>query len=180
MKALISGGNGDIAQALKKQLEKLGWEVDAPSSAELDVTDIYNVDAMLCNHKYDLIVNNAGIIIPDNVRGSSPSIWSETIRVNLIGTYFVCRTALDWGNPMIINIASTSGLKGRAGWSAYCASKAGVISLTESLKEEGVDAHCIVLGRTNTKMRRELFPNEDPKTLRTINSVVKEILCLLK
>ena len=38
-KVLITGGNGDIAQAIKEQLENEGYDVYAPSRTEMDVTD---------------------------------------------------------------------------------------------------------------------------------------------
>ncbi len=180
MKALISGGSGDIAIALADKLKELGWEVDTPNARVLDVTDFNSVHDYMFKKKYDLVVNNAGVIFPDDIKSSDTFNWIKTIQVNLIGTFQIIRQALNWCNPKIINIASTSGLKGRAGWSAYCASKAGVISLTESMVEEGLDAHCIVLGRTKTKMRKSLFPDEDQSTLREVEDVVKEIICLLK
>lgn len=180
MKVLITGGSGDIAKALAKELKRLNFNVDTPSSNELDVSNHDSVVKYFIGKNYDIVINNAGVIFPDPIKNSNYHKWVKTIEVNLIGTYNICVQALLSGNPKIINIASTSGLNGRANWSAYCASKAGVISLTESLVAEGIDAHCIILGRTNTKMRRALFPNEDQSTLRTIDSVVEEIICLLK
>ena len=176
-RALITGGEGDIAQAIKKKLK--GWEVDTPSSKELDVTSWYDVMEWFRTKDYDLVINNAGVIYSDNVEGSNVWDWIKTIKVNLIGTYLISRFALKNKDVTIINIASTAGVKGRAGWSSYCASKAGVISLTQSLKKEGVDAHCIILSRTNTKMRRKLFPDEDKSTLKTPQDVAKEIIKLL-
>ena len=65
----------------------------------------------------------------------------------------------------IINIGSSAGTKVHGAWSSYCASKAAVIMATKCWAEEGVDVICLSPGRTITKMRKSMYPNEDPNTL---------------
>jgi len=181
MKILITGGQGDIALAIKKAIEAKypDWLVYNPSKSELDVANEDSVERYFSSKEIDILINNAGVIYPDVVKSSDIGSWLKTINVNLIGTYLTTRFALEKGCQKIISIASTSGLKGRAGWSSYCASKAGVISFTESLVEEGIDAHCLVARRTDTKMRNQLFPNEDKSSLDTPESVANQIIELL-
>lgn len=59
-KVLITGGSGDIAQAIKKQLEQEGYEVYAPSRQEMDVTDWDSIDRAMSAFRPDILINNAG------------------------------------------------------------------------------------------------------------------------
>jgi 3-oxoacyl-[acyl-carrier protein] reductase len=64
-------------------------------------------------------------------------MWDRVLAVNLKGVFFCCRAAARVmrreGSGHIVNVASTAGLTGRGSSIAYCASKAGVISLTKTL-----------------------------------------------
>jgi 3-oxoacyl-[acyl-carrier protein] reductase len=176
MKTVITGGQSDIGKAIAAILP---GAVSLPGRKELDVTRLFRVKQFFQAHKPHIVVNCAGYIEPETVAESDPTLWFEQINVNLLGTYYCAKYALQNGANLVINIASTAGREGRAGWSAYCASKAGVISLTQSLAAEGVDAYCIIPGRTKTKMRARLFPNENESTLLQpvdIANVVKRIL----
>lgn len=165
-----------MAQAIAKVV---GGDVLLPDIDELDITNLHSVGLYIYQYKPDVVINCAGYIKPDTVQQSDTGEWIKQIEVNLVGTYLVTREALQKGAKVIINIASTSGMGGRPNWSAYCASKAGVISLTQSLAEEGVEAYAISPHRTATRMRKELFPNEKKSELMNpnkIGKVVKDIL----
>ena len=82
--------------------------------------------------------------------------------MNLTGA-FICTKAVlpimyKQGSGKIINISSIGGRKGGWGRAAYRATKAGLISLTETVaaegKEHGVDVNCICPGGTDTEMVR--------------------------
>jgi len=95
--------------------------------------------------RLDALVASAGILRPPGTRpktivDTTPFEWAEVLETNLTGTFLSDRAALP---PMIrqrsgqvVNISSTSGLRGRALDGAYCASKFGIVGLTESLAEE--------------------------------------------
>jgi NAD(P)-dependent dehydrogenase (short-subunit alcohol dehydrogenase family) len=92
--------------------------------------------------KIDILVNNAGIIQDGFMPTEDTSVdeWDRVIKVNLRGTFLCSRYTgklmIETGGGNIINIASTAGFNGIARAPAYCASKAGVISLTKSLAVE--------------------------------------------
>ena len=79
----------------------------------------------------------------------------------------------------VVNIASTAGLSARPGWSAYAASKAGVVNFSLTMAEElrvyGIKVFCICPGRTATDLRRKLAPNEDPTTIMQPDAVVNAV-----
>ncbi|KAA8486279.1 3-oxoacyl-[acyl-carrier protein] reductase [Arcticibacter tournemirensis] len=90
--------------------------------------------------KVDILVNNAGILKVGGFLELPVTEWEEVFRVNVLGNYYVIHEVLPFileqGRGDIINVASTAGLKGSARMSAYGASKAAVINLTESLMQE--------------------------------------------
>ena len=76
-------------------------------------------------------------------------------------------------NLSIINIASAAAIEPHATWSEYCATKAAVVMATKCWSEDGLYAVAISPGRTKTKMRKFLFPNEDQNTLLDPNDFAK-------
>lgn len=180
MKALITGGKGNIAQAIKLELLKNGFRVDTPSHQELDVTDIDDVIEYMKRNQVDVLVNCAGYIDPRPIINMSMNKFEKHFSVNVLGAFICSKYAL-LRNPkcIIINIGSSAGLKGKKDWSAYCASKAALISLTESMHEEGYKAVCVSIGRTKTKMRFYLYGQEDDDTLlmpREVGYIVEKVI----
>lgn len=165
-KVLVTGGNGGIAQATAKKFRENRYEVVAPGREDLDVVDYESVKEYFQKQHPDILVNVAGYIKPEKIDGSDVSVWKKHFDVNLFGTYYCAREAIKQNKKaIIVNIASTSGLEGRPEWSAYCASKAAVISLSQALAHEGFQSYCISPARTKTPMREMLFPGEDQSNL---------------
>ena len=173
--AIITGGGGGTAQAIALKLP----HCIAPDRSMLDVTDSEMVRLFMEASKPKILVNCAGYISPATVVDSDVREWQKEIAVNLLGAYYCTKYALMNGATKIINIASAAGLKGRGGWSGYSASKAGMISLTESLVEEGVDAYCISPHRIDTKMRNSLFPDEDRNSLLNPKRIADEVVKII-
>lgn len=88
----------------------------------------------------DILINNAGILKHGGILELPVEEWEQVIQVNVLGTYYMVHEVLPFllerGQGDIINIASTAGAKGAAKMSAYGASKAAVVNLTESLMQE--------------------------------------------
>jgi NAD(P)-dependent dehydrogenase (short-subunit alcohol dehydrogenase family) len=116
----------------------------------------------------DILVNSAGVGVDASMEESDESLWDTTLNVNLKGTFFCCRAALEalrelQGN--IINIASDAGLMGNPDSSIYCASKGGVVNMTRALALElapEVRINCVCPGYVDTDMvRRDWIDNSD-------------------
>lgn len=166
-KVLITGGKGDIAQAIKTLLEQEGeYDVYAPGRQELDVTDWDNIESVIKSFVPDILINNAGYVVPKSVRSMNLENTKKHFDINLGGTFYCTGLALKY-NPdvQIVNIVSAASVESHATWSEYCASKAAVAMATKCWAEDGLYAVAISPGRTKTKMRKALFPKEDQNTL---------------
>lgn len=165
-KVLITGGQGGIAIAIKDRLEAEGYQVLAPGRQEMDVTDPVSIESTMTAFVPDILINAAGYVVPQSVKQADLSITKKHIDIDLLGTFYCtqiglsCNPALD-----IINIGSAASVESHATWSEYCAAKAGVVMATQCWAEDGLYAVVISPGRTRTKMRKALFPDEDQTTL---------------
>jgi len=85
-------------------------------------------------------VNNAGVSYVSPFLECTEDQWERTLRVNLTGAFLGCRAAisrmLPRGRGVILNMSSQSGKVGNSHYAAYCASKFGIIGLTQSLAVE--------------------------------------------
>lgn len=163
---LITGGNGGIAVAIKKQLEESGWEVLAPGRAEMDVTNVESIEAVVSKFVPDLLINAAGYVVPQSMRNADVENTRKHIEINLSGTFYCTQIALKYNPKLdIINVGSAAAVETHATWSEYCATKAAVVMATQCWAEDGLYAVVISPGRTRTKMRKALFPDEDQTTL---------------
>ncbi len=85
--------------------------------------------------KLDVLVNNAAISAQGPVGDMDRAVWRQVIDVNLTGPFMLMQEAIPHmiksGGGSIINIASVGGLRCLPGMPAYCASKAGLIMLTQ-------------------------------------------------
>ncbi|NWL86135.1 MULTISPECIES: 3-ketoacyl-ACP reductase [unclassified Paenibacillus] len=111
----------------------------------------------------DILINNAGIAQFGTLMDMEPSTWERIIQVNLMGTYYVTRAALPFmleqNRGDIINVASTAGERGFATGSAYCASKFGLLGLTESLLQEVRKSNIRVVALTPSTVATDLAVN---------------------
>ncbi len=166
MKVLITGGNGDIAKIIKKKLEDLDHIVFAPGRDQLDVTNLNQIESIIYNFCPDVLINNAGIVVPQSVKNADYALTIQHININLLGTFLCTQVALKM-NPqlIVINIGSAASVTVHPTWSEYCASKAAVVMATKCWAEDGVYAICLSPGRTETKMRKSLFPDETNELL---------------
>jgi NAD(P)-dependent dehydrogenase (short-subunit alcohol dehydrogenase family) len=179
MRVLITGGNGTMAQAIKKILEENGYNVFAPNRKDMDVTNENQIKGIMTAFNPDILINNAGYIIPNPIIYISLEEWEKHLKINLTGTFLCSKEAILNGCKTVINIGSTSAFEGRAKWGSYCAGKAGGTSLIETLVEEGVEAYSLNPARTATKMRENLFPNEYKSTLMAPERIGEFILKIL-
>jgi len=113
----------------------------------------------------DILINNAGIASFGKLVDMDPEEWERIIRVNLMGAYYTTRAALPFmieqNSGNILNVASTAGERGFATGSAYCASKAALISMSEALMQEVRKSNIRVVTLNPSTVNTELATNNN-------------------
>ena len=144
-----------------KKLNKLGQPVlPVPCDVTCNDSVAEAVDAVMAEYgQIDVLVNNAGVDRARPLEDMADSDWDLTISVNLSGVMRVTRAASKYlAEPggVVVNVASALGLGGCYGFTAYSASKAGVIGMTQSLALEmaqrGQRAVCVAPALVHTPM----------------------------
>ena len=125
----------------------------------------------------DVMINNAGVAVAGRMEEIPASDWSWALGVNLMGVVHGCRLALpvfrDAGKGLLLNVASAAAFVSSPDMSAYNASKAAVVSLTETLYTEVLDTHIRVsvalpaFFKTNL-LQRVRAPEEDRESARLL------------
>ena len=90
--------------------------------------------------RLDIVVNNAAttnFIAHDDLEGLTEAMWDRMLAVNLKGAFFVTRAAAkllrSGGDGSVVNVSSVAGITGNGSSIAYCATKAGLNTMTKSL-----------------------------------------------
>ena len=131
---------------IQKIAEDIGAKGGLATAIQCDVSRAEEVKDLIASAKtktgaVDILINNADLIEPIARLGDSlPDAWSEVVDVNLKGVYHGLRVAIPEmvaaGAGTIINISSGAATSALEGWSHYCATKAGVLSLTRVAHKE--------------------------------------------
>lgn len=166
-----SGAAVTICGRTRSTLEKTRAEVQAAHAIEcvvLDVADEAAVANLFRGREFDAVVCAAGIIKTANAFDLSPADFRRVLDVNLMGTYLVCREAMQQlrarGVPGdIVTISSLAGIRGMQvrfpGSFSYVASKHAVAGLSEALAIDGrpfgIRVNCISPGRVDTEIARQ-------------------------
>src|SRR5665647_470091 len=127
--------------------------------------------------KIDILINNAGIVLPGRVDTISEEAFDLTMLVNVKGTFLMSKYAIPemqkQGGGVIVNTGSVAALKGHIDRSAYCASKGAVVALTRAMAadhvKENIRDNCICPGTTYTPAIEEKIRNaEDPAAMEAL------------
>jgi NAD(P)-dependent dehydrogenase (short-subunit alcohol dehydrogenase family) len=162
--------NGEAAAAVASEARSAGVKaVDAP----FDVTDgaatreaIARIETSL--GLIDGLVAAAGISRPGRAESLTEEVWSKVIAVNLTGVFLTCqavgRGMIERKTGAIVAIASGDALGGHAGRAHYCASKYGVVGLSQTLAIEwgrhGVRVNAVAPGGVDTPLLRGGVPED--------------------
>jgi NAD(P)-dependent dehydrogenase (short-subunit alcohol dehydrogenase family) len=139
----------------------------------LEVTRLESIDAALVAvldefGRIDVLINNAGINIPEPALEVSEEHWDRILDTNLKGLFFcaqkVGRVMVRQGRGKIVNVASQMGLVGGRLRAAYCSSKGGVVQLTKVLAIEwsarGVNVNAVAPTFLRTPFSEPMFADE--------------------
>jgi NAD(P)-dependent dehydrogenase (short-subunit alcohol dehydrogenase family) len=178
--ALVTGGSSGIGLSIARMLRDEGFDVTisarneerlATAAAELDAhavtANVVQEDdclRLVREHverfgRIDVLVNSAGVGIGGNVDQLTTKKWDLQLGVNLRGAFIVTRESIPHlreSRGLVVNLASIAGTIPTPGLAAYGASKAALISLTNSLNREleadGVRVCALCPGFVDTPM----------------------------
>jgi 3-oxoacyl-[acyl-carrier protein] reductase len=151
VKEIKSFGNGQI----------IGRKCDVSISSQ--VNTLVN-EAMEIYRRVDVLINNAGVAYVKKLIDTTEEQWDHTLDINLKGAFLFCKAIvphmIENNFGVIINVSSGAGKVGFEDISAYCASKFGMIGLTESLARELANYNIRVMticpGEVATKMQEDV------------------------
>lgn len=182
--AIVTGGSSGIGRAISLLFAREGAKVmiadinsaedslatirNAGGQAEFiktDVSDSSQVRRLVSETlrmlgTVDVVCNNAGIELLKLLTETGEDEWDRVIDINLKGPFLVSKYVLPHmmskKDGVIVNIASQLGVVGAERFSAYCASKGGLILLTKAMALEcakyGVRVNCVCPGAIETPM----------------------------
>ncbi|MDY6903391.1 MAG: SDR family oxidoreductase [Thermodesulfobacteriota bacterium] len=163
---VITGAGSGFGRALAMVFAKKGWRIGVSDINEeradetvdmvnaaggqgeksiCDVTKPDQVDAMARGFVdlwggVDIIVNNAGVASGGYMDEVTPDVWQWMIDLDLMSVIYGCRTFIPFflqqGSGHIVNMASSAGLVSLPEMGSYNVPKAGVVSLSETLRVE--------------------------------------------
>lgn len=163
------------AEAVVKAAQERGVQA---LSFQADIANLNEsqrlIDATLEHFKrIDILVCNAGIWEGAPVDEMTDELWEKTIKINLKGTWTVCRAVVPsmkgQRSGKIVIVTSTAGQRGEANYSNYAASKGGQIAFTKSLAAElgewGISVNAVAPGWVDTDMTQHALDDQNQRQL---------------
>ncbi|WP_295882011.1 SDR family NAD(P)-dependent oxidoreductase [uncultured Thiohalocapsa sp.] len=162
------------AEAMAQQQAQLPQATDA-ASFTVDLLDPASVQGTVeAVHKrfgrIDLLANVAGgFAMGPPLDETDDATWDLMLDLNARSVFHMARAVLPLmraaGYGRIVNVAARAALQGQGNMGPYCASKAAVVSLTESLAAEtkalDINVNCILPGTVDTPQNRAAMPDKD-------------------
>lgn len=138
--------------------------------------------------RLDGILHNAGILGERVPLAEYPvNVWDDVMAVNLRAPFVITQALLPLleksKHASVVFASSGVGREARECWGAYSVSKIAIEAVSQLFAKERVNSNirfnCINPGATRTAMRAKAYPNEDPKTLPTPDSIMPAYLYLM-
>jgi short-subunit dehydrogenase len=183
-----------------EKVDKFHEEIDASNVKFLDlVTDLALLDEAKCIEMVNEIVKDFieihGIVLNASILGSMKPIkdidegeWRKVFEVNIHANFLLIKHLMPLlsskSKAKIILLSSGVADIGRAYWGAYSASKFALKGLAEILADECSTERNIQIvsfnpGATNTKMRTQAYPSEDPSSIASPDETASYLVQIL-
>lgn len=185
----IFGGTSGIGEAISNLARQYGASVFASSTRTgVDVTNYAEVETFLANvykdvGKIDYVINTAGVLKIGKLLDRKIEDIEKDININYIGAINVAKASIPYLKKTrggMLMFASSSYTRGRALYSTYSSTKAGIVNLVQALSEELI-SDCIRINtinpeRTATPMRFKAFGKEPEGSLLDVKNVAEASL----
>lgn len=168
MSVVINSRDEGRIRKAAQEIQKTTGSFVTPIEADVRMhSDVERLVQLTLNEfgRIDVLVNNAGVAVVKPLVETTDHEFERVIDTNLKGVFYCCKAVLPHmiaqKSGHIINISSGAGKTGFADLSVYCASKFGVIGLTQSLAKEvshyGIKVIAICPGAVATQMQKEFM-----------------------
>ena len=168
---VICGRDANQVSHAVDRLHKIASEEQTVFGLPLDVSKEESVKKLINNAiahlgRIDIVVNNAGVYGPKGlIEDVNSEEWISAIHINLLSVFFMCKWILPHmkinNAGKIINLSGGGATAPLPRISAYAASKAAVVRLTETLAEEcreySIDINAVAPGALNTRLLDEVL-----------------------
>ncbi|WP_009544652.1 3-oxoacyl-ACP reductase FabG [Crocosphaera subtropica] len=206
---LLTGGTGGLGLGVTPEVVKRGAKVTIPYRDETEVkrlkdklspTDFEkirfvkanlleeNVVKQLVNdlNRVDVLIHLVGGFSMGKTHKQSYEDWKSTIDLNLNSTFLLCKYCLgamyQSGYGRIVTVGSRGAVQPDANLGSYCASKAGVVALTQSIAEEtkelNITANSVLPSVIDTPANREAMGDDNVSNWVSPHSLA-QVICFL-
>jgi len=184
----IAGRN---PEALESAVEQFKREDLSLSAKRCDVSNPDQVNELFqaVQERFkslDFLINNAGAAHHlANVERLAPEEFRRVVDINLIGTFVCCRAAIPLmsSGAVIVNNLSVAANQPFAGMSAYNASKAGALALTntlrEELREQGIRVMALIPGAVDTNIWEQFWPDAPREKMVSTQDIARAVVLAL-
>ena len=190
---VIFGASYGIGESIATMAAEAGARVHALSRSVTgtDINDPASVQSALdsvleAEGRIDHVIVTAGVLKIASLNDADTAEIIDTVTTNLVAPALLAKAsfaALERTRGTLTFFTSSSYTRGRAGYSMYSATKAGIVNLTQALAEEwagdGVRVNTVNPQRTATPMRTQAFGEEPEGTLLTAEAVAEATLRLV-
>ncbi|MFF2876384.1 SDR family NAD(P)-dependent oxidoreductase [Gottfriedia sp. NPDC057991] len=167
---VVASRNASEGELISKEIREMGRKSIAVA---VDVQNVKSINQMVETvqrefGRIDILVNNAGVGSAKPALSITEEDWEHVLNTNLKGLFFcsqaVAKVMKEQNYGKIINISSVAGTIGQNMLASYCASKAGVISLTRTLAKEwsshNIYVNSIAPSYIKTSLNEAILSNE--------------------
>lgn len=184
----IAGRDPQALEAAIAQLKAEGLSISAKRCDVSDLDQVHEFFRAISERMggLDFLINNAGAAHAlTNVDRLAPEEFRRVIDVNLMGTFLCCRAAIPLmsAGAVIVNNLSVAAHQAFAGMSAYNASKAGALALTnvlrEELREKGIRVLALVPGAVDTDIWQQFWPDAPRYKMISVHDVARAVVLAL-
>jgi len=163
----------DLAPNVHSALERLSGGPEQHLAVQTDLSDLTSLEKAVSSvlerfPRVDVLVNNAGVALLEEAVSLSELQWDSTLAINLKAPFFLAqalgKVMIAQGQGRIVNLASQASVIALERHAAYCASKAGLVSLTQVLAAEwarfGVTVNAISPTVVETELGKKAWAGE--------------------